>query len=47
MGRFRKEATANTVSSITRTPPPTASVIDTAVSKPVSMLRCEGTRRHA
>ena len=29
------------------TPPPSASVIDTAVSNGVSKLKCDGTPRHA
>ena len=40
-------ASVHTTPTTTITPPPRASVIDTAVSNGVAKLKCEGTPRHA
>ena len=40
-------ATVHTTPTTTITPPPRASVVDTAVSNGVAKLKCEGTPRHA
>lgn len=43
----RRAAAVNETAVRMMTPPPAASVVDTALSKPVSKLKCDGTPRQA
>lgn len=46
-GASRKAATVSATSVTIRIPPNAARIRVTTVSKPVSSLKCDGTRRHA